>query len=201
MRIVTTRGTHPAPALVALLGAALMNVTLACATPAAPDPKHGAGDSAARTREVLRAHPFRTLGGETVSLASLRGEVVVISFWATWCTPCRKELPRLDLLNTEISKEGGRVIAVSIDIERGNVDRFVKKRALKLSVVHDGPDGLARELDLRNVPFTIVLNRDGDVAFTSSQTDDAGLEALAATTRQLIADKPSAARIPEGEKP
>ena len=182
----------------AALGAALL--TLA-SVPARAVPMEGVGIPAARAREVLRRYPLRTLGGEAISLPSLRGQVVVVSFWASWCAPCRRELPRLDQLNAELSKKGGCVVAVSIDEDRENVDRFARLHALHLPIVHDGPQGLARSLDLQHIPFTVVLDRNGDVAYTSSHTDDAGLEALAATTRQLAARQPLATGIHEGDQP
>jgi len=91
--------------------------------------------------------------------------------------------------------------AVPIEGDRENVDRFARLHALHLPIVHDGPQGLARSLDLQHIPFTVVLDRNGDVAYTSSHTDDAGLEALAATTRQLAARQPLATGIHEGDQP
>ncbi len=201
MRIASSGARRLPAGLVALLGATAMSATLAWAAPVPADRMDGVGAPAARLRDILRGYPLHTLDGSTVSLASLQGEVVVLNFWASWCSPCRKELPRLDALHAEISKNGARVLAVSIDHERQNVNRFARMHKLKLPIVHDGPDGLVRQLDLKHIPFTIVLDRNGEVAFTTSRCDDAGLDALAAATRQLIAGKPYASRIHEGDKP
>jgi thiol-disulfide isomerase/thioredoxin len=191
--------TRSLPAL--LLGAAAICATLASAAPARAARVDGVGADAGQVRTILRHRALHTLDGRDVSLATLSGEVVVLNFWASWCAPCRNELPRLDALNAEISKQGGRVIAVSIDIERRNVERFARRLALRLPVVHDGPDGLARELDLRHVPFTVVLDRNGEVAFTTSRSDQAGLDALVASARQLVSSRPVIAETSEGNKP
>src|SRR5262245_7990690 len=112
-------------------------------------------------REALRSHVLRTQGGGTLSIASLRGEVVVINFWATWCPPCRRELPQLDALHAELAQRQGRVLAISIDRDPENVKRFARKLDLKLPILVDGPEGLARRLDLEHIPFTVVLDRRG----------------------------------------
>ena len=136
-----------------------------------------------------------------MSLAELRGEVVVLDFWATWCPPCHKALPKFDALHAEIAKKGGRVIAVAIDEDKLNVDRFVTRYRLRLPIVLDGPNGLVRELDLRQVPLTVVLDRNGEVAFTSGHMDAAGLASVADETRRLMAARPYVSDIQPGGKP
>jgi thiol-disulfide isomerase/thioredoxin len=192
------RGSAPRLAAIAL-SLALAGAAHASAPPVGP--AGGFGVPAARVREVLRRYPLRTMGGESITLSTLQGEVVVLHFWASWCNPCRRELPRLDRLNAEISKKGGRVVAVAIDEQPESVTRFARAHALRLAIVHDGPGGLARELDLRQLPFTVVLDRNGEVAYTTGRSDDLGLDALAAATRQLVAAPPVAARLHEGDQP
>jgi thiol-disulfide isomerase/thioredoxin len=160
----------------------------------------GVGAGGDRITQILRDHPLRTLDGRTVSVPALRGQVVVINFWASWCAPCRHELPRLDALNADVARNGGRVLAVSIDLEARNADRFAKKLGLKLPICHDGPDGLAKLLDLQHIPFTLVLDRSGDVVFTTSGSDDASLSALESAARQAVASRPVATRESDSEE-
>jgi len=189
------RGRRATSLGLVLAGLAFAELALAGAAPVRDT---GLGVPAARVPGILRQATLRTLSGETVSLGGLRGEVVVLNFWASWCSPCREELPRLDALHAELARRGGRVIAVSIDLEARNAERFVRRHKLSLPIVHDGPDGLARRLDLRHVPFTIVLDRDGNVAYTASGSDAVALDALCAAARQVLAAKPVAARGDEG---
>jgi thiol-disulfide isomerase/thioredoxin len=161
--------------------------------------KHASRVSPERLREVLSRHELRTLDGRTQSLASLDGEVVVVNFWASWCKPCRRELPSLDALHAELSKKGGRVVAVSIDEEAANVRRFVRSHGLKLPVYIDGPNGLARALDLDHVPFTVVLDRGGEVAFSTSGSDADGIAEIGAVTRRLVEKRPLLSGSPGGE--
>jgi thiol-disulfide isomerase/thioredoxin len=183
---------------------ALLAVTAAAAVAFQPPPVaasriDGVAVDAQATERILAQHELRSRKGETLTLESLRGEVVVVNFWASWCKPCRRELPGLDALHAELSRKGGRVVAVSIDIDGRNVDRFVKAHDLGLPVYHDGPDGLARKLDLGHVPFTVVIDRAGSVAFSTSDSDAKALAELTAVTRRLADAKPYLSRIQEGE--
>jgi thiol-disulfide isomerase/thioredoxin len=176
-------------------------LVVATSLSASAAPHHAAGVGPERASAVLAAHELKGLDGVALPMASLKGEVVVINFWATWCAPCRRELPELNSLHAEIVKQGGRVLAVSIDHDARNVKSFVRRYRLSLPVYHDGPDRLARTLDLQAVPFTIVLDRAGNVAHTTSGSDAASLAALRQATRQELARRPMATRTTEGDAP
>lgn len=144
------------------------------------------GAAPASVARTLQSRPLRTLDNRAATLGE-PGEVVVVNFWATWCRPCLKELPALQRLHEEIRPRGGRVLAVSIDADRRNVERFARNHALVLPVAHDGPSGLARLLDLKAVPLTLVLDRSGAVAWASSRSDEAGLAETRAAVLRLLA--------------
>jgi len=178
---------------------ALACLILAAALPAAAAPVGTPAGIGARPevfQRALREHVLHTLDGKSLTLASLRGEVVVVNFWASWCPPCRKELPALAALNDRLAGHG-RVIAVSIDRDLRNVERFAKANHLSMTVAHDGPDGLARQLDLKSVPLTLVLGRDGEVALTAMGTSDLGR--VEDTARRLVA-QPLAAEPPSSTR-
>ncbi len=149
-------------------------------------PAEGVSVSPAEVAARVRAHELTLLDGRRASAAVRPGEVVVLNFWATWCRPCLRELPALARLHREIAPRGGRVVAVSIDAERRNVERFTRAHDLDLPVAHDGPSGLARRLDLRAVPLTLVLDRSGTLAWASTRTDEAGLAATRAAVLRLL---------------
>lgn len=122
----------------------------------------GAASPAAAEPDFL-GEPMVDLEGEATSLAAFAGEVLVVNFWASWCAPCREELPVLDEWNNAWAGRGGRVVAVSIDRKAANAARFVDEIDLGLPVLVDGPDGLAAALDLSAVPSTYLLDREGRV--------------------------------------
>jgi thiol-disulfide isomerase/thioredoxin len=161
----------------------------------------GIGASSETFRTAITRHSLRTLDGRTFTLASLRGQVVVVNFWASWCPPCRRELPGLSSLHREIAKDGGLVIAISIDQDVRNVERFAKARGLALPIAQDGPDGLARELNLGHIPFTLVLDRQGVIAATATGGDAASLEKISTTARRLLTQTPPVSQAVSGGTP
>jgi peroxiredoxin len=90
-------------------------------------------------------------------------------------------------MHRDLRNRGGRVVAISIDSDRANAMRFIRQRKLGLPLVHDGPDGLARAMDLDRVPYTVVLDRDGRVAFTTSESGDKAMVEIRRTVDRLLA--------------
>ena len=117
---------------------------------------------------MLAGYALTDLEGNSVSVKDLRGEIVVVNFWATWCKPCKKEMPLLDGLHRRMRENGGRVLAVSIDVDPRRAAEFAEENALTLPVFVDGPDGLARMLDLDFLPYTIVVDPDGRTVYSGA---------------------------------
>jgi peroxiredoxin len=107
------------------------------------------------------------LKGGTTSLASLRGKVVLIDFWAQWCEPCKKELPALDKLAKEYAGKGVTVVAVNIDKQRDNAERMVKQLGLSLDVLLDPSGSVAGQYDLPKMPTSFVVDKKGIVRYVN----------------------------------
>ncbi len=108
---------------------------------------------------------FKDLAGTPQRLDSLRGSITVVSFWATWCTPCRDELPRLSQLSTKLADQGIQFVAISIDEpkDRAKVEPFLKKNNVTLNVWVGGDADMLGRVGLGEiVPGTIVLDKDGE---------------------------------------
>jgi len=174
----------------ATLLAALWLSALAIVRPAMAGRTAGPAADRDRIRRELKGVVLKTVDGRTLSLDALQGEVVVLNFWASWCPPCRRELPRLDAFQTSVEGRGARVVAISIDEEARNVERFARSQRIAMPLYHDGPDHLARRLDLPHVPFTIVLDRRGDVVLATGGADPQTLESITETTQKLMAAGP-----------
>jgi thiol-disulfide isomerase/thioredoxin len=155
--------------------------------------------AAADPGATLSGHRLLDLAGNARTLGELRGRVVVVNFWASWCTPCRKELPVFEAWNRELPDEEVAFAAISIDQERRNAERFVQRAGLTLPVYHDGVDGLARSLDLPYLPCTYVLDADGKVAFVSSGATDEKLAELRRVIDDLRSARPMQAELSGGQ--
>jgi peroxiredoxin len=111
------------------------------------------------------------LDGRTVSLAGLRGQVVLVYFWATWCGYCRKELPvAIERIVRERKGQPFTVLAVSIEEPRDLVASYAKGAGLTSSVLLDGDGAVAREYRVRATPTTIVIGRDGRLVARAAGT-------------------------------
>lgn len=178
--------------VMSILMLALIGVAWATAGDDAVDP--------AAFHAAMEGYELSTLDGETLEWNSLRGEVIIVSFWASWCKPCRKEMPELGVMHTEMAKKNGRVVAISIDQDVENARRFAEIYKIELPLYHDGPKGLVKTLDLPHIPYTLVLDRSGEIALTTHGAEDEQLELLATTTRELMATAPQVTAVTEGDK-
>ncbi|MBI3886351.1 MAG: TlpA family protein disulfide reductase [Opitutae bacterium] len=107
---------------------------------------------------------FTALDGRRVDLAALRGKVVVVDFWATWCGPCVEDLPELLALYREFHPRGVEVVGVSLDTERKKLGDFVKARGMDWPQFFDGggwDNKLARRFQIGSIPALWVVGKDG----------------------------------------
>ncbi|MGQ0704035.1 MAG: TlpA disulfide reductase family protein [Gemmatimonadales bacterium] len=105
----------------------------------------------------------RLVQRDTISFhRQYEGHVTLVNIWATWCAPCREEMPAIERLYQELSPKGLRVVAVSIDEGNGNdVRAFVEEFGLSFDILHD-PDGRIQTIyQTTGVPETFLLDRDG----------------------------------------
>ena len=106
-----------------------------------------------------------TLSGARMSLASLRGKVVVIDFWAQWCEPCKKELPQLDKLAKEFAGKSVVILAVNLDKSKDNAQRLAQQLGLSLPVLLDPAGSVAATYDLPKMPTSFLVDKKGIVRF------------------------------------
>ena len=112
------------------------------------------------------AFELDALSGSPVSLASLRGRPLLLNFWASWCEPCRAEMPSLELLESRHASAGLKVLAINFRETDGTVKRFVEQTGLSLTVLRDRDGGVARDYGVKIYPTTIAVDRAGRARFT-----------------------------------
>ena len=137
------------------LVAAVLASTLALAAGAATPPPNA------------RAPDFTLRGadGRNVRLDELRGQVVLVNFWATWCGPCREEMPRLDALYQKYHKSGFVLLGVNVDDDPQTALATAAKLNVSFPVLLDTDKKVSKLYDLNTMPSTIVIDRDGKMRF------------------------------------
>jgi len=140
-------------------------LAIMAAAPAAADPFSALGVTTPKVR--LNAPPFSLtrLGGGTADLTDFAGKVVLLNFWATWCPPCREEMPAMQRLWERYRKQGLVIVAVAADQDNGKqVASFVDKLGLNYPILLD-PEGKARNrYEVVGLPMSYLIGRDGKIS-------------------------------------
>ena len=102
-------------------------------------------------------------GAHDKTIADYRGEVVLLNVWATWCAPCRVEMPAIQRLHESFEPQGLKVVAVSIDDPGSDeaIRDFARGLGLTFELLHDAPGAIQRQYQTTGVPETFVIGRDG----------------------------------------
>ena len=106
---------------------------------------------------------WRDANGQEVSLAALRGKVVMLNFWASWCSPCLRELPSINRLQARLG--GDQFTVVALNVDRGGksvAERYTRRLKLdKLALYIDQSNNAAKSMNLKNMPTTIIFDAEG----------------------------------------
>lgn len=114
----------------------------------------------AKTPEAAPAFELRDLAGRVVRLDDFRGRVVVLNFWATWCEPCREEMPAMMRLARDLGDRGLTVVAVNVKEGRAAVEGFVRELGLTVPVLLDSSGEVGDRYRLQALPTTYFIGRD-----------------------------------------
>jgi len=103
---------------------------------------------------------------QAIDLRSLKGQVVYVDFWASWCGPCRKSFPWLNRMYAKYANKGFTVIAINVDSERKLADGFLKENKADFTIGYD-PDGkLATAFGVSGMPSSYIIDRNGVIRFS-----------------------------------
>jgi peroxiredoxin len=107
-------------------------------------------------------HATDVATGRPVTLEQYRGRVVLLNLWATWCQPCRVEMPSLERLSRRLGSDAFRVVAVSIDDDADSVvAAYARQLGLSFDILHDPSAAIKQAYQATGVPESWVINRDG----------------------------------------
>jgi len=125
----------------------------------------GATSLAASSLEGHTAPDFvlKSATGENLRLSEYRGDVVMINFWATWCGPCRQEMPLLDDLYNRYQRVGFSILGVNIDDDSRRAMQMIEELGVNFPVVFDVSKEVSKLYEVEAMPVTVLIDRDGNV--------------------------------------
>jgi peroxiredoxin len=135
--------------IAALCGAALLSTLVGAAGSSGPAP----------------AFSLPQRGGKTVSLDGLKGQVVMLNFWASWCGPCRDEMPLLDSMYKRYSKQGFTLLGVNVEAETADAETVLQKRPVSFPVLWDKESKASQLYNVSVMPSTVFIDRMGNVRY------------------------------------
>jgi thiol-disulfide isomerase/thioredoxin len=118
---------------------------------------------------------FTGLRGEKVDLASLKGKVVLIDFWATWCGPCRQVMPDVVATYKEYRDRGFEIIGISLDKDQAQLEQYLKDMGMTWPQYYDGlgwNNKLAQRFGIRGIPHIVLIDKNGTVYFNTDYTHE-----------------------------
>jgi peroxiredoxin len=155
---VTTRERAVAVVLALLVAAVPVGIAGAGA-----DLYAAAGVQPVRNAASAPEFALQTLEGRPLESSSLRGKVVVLNFWATWCGPCKEEMPALQRLKQHFKTEEFELLAITTDPQREAIKGFVQSLGLAFPVLLDEAKDVSATFGVRGLPTTVLIGKDGRV--------------------------------------
>jgi thiol-disulfide isomerase/thioredoxin len=128
-------------------------------------------------------------GAGTVSLEALRGKVVFVDFWASWCAPCQKSMPQLDALRKEFPADRFALIGVNVDRDTAAAKKLLDKRPVGYPSASDPEGGLPERFGLETMPTAYLIDADGVIRYVHRGFRDGDIEAVREKIRALLAGR------------
>lgn len=128
----------------------------------------------------VQAPEFDLMGpaGEPQRLLDHRGKPVILNFWATWCPPCRAEMPSMQRAHETVGEEGISVIAINVGEDAETVARFLEETSVDFSIPMDVDSEVVQSYPVKGLPTTFVIDPEGRLVFSATgerEWDDPGL--------------------------
>ncbi|HEX5459156.1 MAG TPA: TlpA disulfide reductase family protein [Steroidobacteraceae bacterium] len=145
-----------------ITAAALLAALVALALPA-----WAAADAAADSVAPAAAPAFtlQSTSGQQVSLAQFKGDVVMINFWASWCSPCRQEMPLLDSIYRKYKDMGFELIGVNVEPDPKSANAWLKATPVSYPILYDPQSKVSQLYQVQAMPTTVIIDRSGTVRF------------------------------------
>jgi cytochrome c biogenesis protein CcmG/thiol:disulfide interchange protein DsbE len=144
---------------------------------------------AARIGDSAPAFDLATADGRSVSLDGLRGNVVYVDFWASWCVPCKQSFPWMNALQDRHRGERFAIVAINVDKHRPDAERFLRDVPATFPVVFDAAGATPAAFDVKGMPSSYLIDRNGKVVAIEEGFHDDRVAAIEAQIRALLATR------------
>lgn len=108
---------------------------------------------------------LQSMDGGMVKLSDLRGQVVMVNFWATWCGPCRQEMPHLEALYQRYGDLGFTLLGVNVEEDSSGADEFLAETPVSFPILFDPENHVSELYDVVAMPSTVLVDRSGNMRF------------------------------------
>ena len=144
------------------------------------------GVRAAVVGDAAPAFLLPTAQSGTISLLQLRGQVVYVDFWASWCGPCRRSFPWMNEMQQRYGGRGVTIVAINVDAKRADADRFLRQYPATFAVVYDGTGATPGAYAVQAMPSSYIIDPQGRIAGVEHGFREERRAALEEKIRSLI---------------
>jgi thiol-disulfide isomerase/thioredoxin len=128
-------------------------------------------------------------GGGEFALGDLRGKVVLVDFWASWCGPCQKSMPAFDALAKEFPADKFALVGVNVDSDLGAAKKALSKRPVSYTIASDPGGKLPARYGVKTMPTAYLIDGDGAIRYVHRGFRDGDVDALREKIKKLIAER------------
>ena len=129
---------------------------------------------------------LKSRSGENIKLSELRGQVVMINFWASWCGPCRQEMPLLEQIYQHYQPMGFTLLGVNVEEDSAAAEKVLKEISVSFPVLYDNKNRVSESYQVRAMPSTFLIDRDGQVRYLHQGYKSGYEDAYQEQVRELI---------------
>lgn len=126
--------------------------------------------------------------GKVVDLAKLRGKVIYIDFWASWCGPCRQSMPKFNTLYNKLSSKGFEILAINLDDSKDDAKHFLKNYPVNYTILHDASGATPKQFGVSVMPTGYLLDRFGLIRYEHKGYRDGDENKLLKQINKLLAE-------------
>lgn len=127
-----------------------------------------------------------SLSGSNVRLNELKGDVILLNFWASWCGPCRTEMPLLDKLHNKYKAIGFTVLGVNVEENSEAAKGFLKENTVSFPILWDAKNEVSKKYSVAAMPTTVMIDRDGQVRYIHKGYSDGDEKVYKKVIKKLV---------------